>query len=215
MGYDIKKIKKIKAELTRKLKAGTSKADVIVNMDSKKERISIKKYSASFNQIDKRWADNYVSLWEIPSNTLNALKKYSGEKGFQPSDFLDDSEVAKLKDSRRFFMDELPINEKKSIIDFFTKKLNQVVSDLLKGRGENCADWLLVVKYDDNNSIETSKIIPIDKAIDYYSQGGISISSKGVIKIGKITLQRKGGDAGRKTAQMLQFKFSPNDVLNL
>ena len=35
------------------------------------------------------------------------------------------------------------------------------------------------------------------------------IKKKGCLRIGKITVRRKGGDGGRKTAQMLQFKIDP------
>ena len=31
----------------------------------------------------------------------------------------------------------------------------------------------------------------------------------GNLRIGRITMQRKGGDAGRATAKMLQFKINP------
>ena len=31
----------------------------------------------------------------------------------------------------------------------------------------------------------------------------------GSLKVGKITMQRKGGDAGRESAKMLQFKINP------
>lgn len=32
------------------------------------------------------------------------------------------------------------------------------------------------------------------------------------LKIGKITMQRKGGDNGRETAKMLQFKINPAEL---
>ena len=48
--------------------------------------------------------------------------------------------------------------------------------------------------------------------MNYYSQGGVSITSSGNIRIGKITIQRKGGDNGRPTANMLQFKLDPTEL---
>ncbi|MCE2498670.1 MAG: hypothetical protein J4F28_06760 [Nitrosopumilaceae archaeon] len=42
-----------------------------------------------------------------------------------------------------------------------------------------------------------------------------SITQRGNLKLGKITIQRKGGDAGQDTAQMLQFKFSPKDLFGI
>lgn len=39
--------------------------------------------------------------------------------------------------------------------------------------------------------------------------GDIRITSQGSLKIGNIGMQRKGGDNGRETAKMLQFKIDP------
>ena len=214
MGFNPSKIISLKAILTRSLGAGTGKSDLIVNIDGKIEGISIKRFSASFNQIDKRWADNYVQLWNIPNPVLRGLKKYAGQKGFQPINFLQTSEIQQLKDARRFYMDELPVKECNEILKFIESNLKIIIKDLLKGRGETSANWLLVVKHENQKFID-SKIISIDKAKDHYSKGGVALSKKGVIKLGKITLQRKGGDGGRETAQMLQFKFSPKEVFDL
>ncbi|WP_078214738.1 hypothetical protein [Bacillus mycoides] len=35
------------------------------------------------------------------------------------------------------------------------------------------------------------------------------MTRSGSLRIGRITIQRKGGDAGRETARMLQFKINP------
>ena len=56
---------------------------------------------------------------------------------------------------------------------------------------------------------------PINKVINHYLIGEVQITKKGNLKIGKITMQRKGGDGGRPTANMLQFKFNPNEVFNI
>ena len=45
--------------------------------------------------------------------------------------------------------------------------------------------------------------------LNLFGNGNVEITKQGSIKIGKITIQRKGGDGGRKTAQMLQFKINP------
>ncbi len=41
------------------------------------------------------------------------------------------------------------------------------------------------------------------------------VCQQGNIKIGNITMQRKGGDSGRKTAQMLQFKRNPAELFDI
>ena len=50
---------------------------------------------------------------------------------------------------------------------------------------------------------------PVDHVIKFYSEGPVVVTSAGNLKIGRITMQRKGGDAGRESAKMLQFKINP------
>ena len=52
---------------------------------------------------------------------------------------------------------------------------------------------------------------PINEVINFYS-GNVEFSPQGSLKIGKITMQRKGGDGGRDTAKMLQFKINPCEL---
>ena len=32
-----------------------------------------------FNQIDKRWVDKYVQMWDIPEQVVSILERYTGE----------------------------------------------------------------------------------------------------------------------------------------
>ena len=52
----------------------------------------------------------------------------------------------------------------------------------------------------------------INHVINHYSNGDVIISPKGSLRIGRIGMQRKGGDAGRHTANMLQFKINPAEL---
>ena len=56
---------------------------------------------------------------------------------------------------------------------------------------------------------------PINFVINYFGSGDIVITKMGNIKIGRITMQRKGGDAGRKKSNMLQFKINPAELFNV
>ncbi|VEG85476.1 R.HinP1I restriction endonuclease [Campylobacter upsaliensis] len=40
-------------------------------------------------------------------------------------------------------------------------------------------------------------------------------SPQGSLKIGKVTMQRKGGDGGKESAKMLQFKIDPCKLLHI
>jgi dissimilatory sulfite reductase (desulfoviridin) alpha/beta subunit len=48
-----------------------------------------------------------------------------------------------------------------------------------------------------------------EDVIKFYGEGTVVITRNGNLKIGGITMQRKGGDGGRETAKMLQFKINP------
>lgn len=205
MGYELKEIEKVVAvQIT-----GSHKTDVQVEIFIflKKgkgiENISIKLVSnpQGFNQIDKRWVDKYVELWNMPANISNNLKKFTGEiKPENPSP----------KDNRRIFLDELAQKEQDEIINFFEKNKILIVTDLFRGRDNFPASWLLI--YQKNINLWT--LLPMSYVMNFYGNGPVVITDQGSMKIGKIGMQRKGGDNGRKTATMLQFKINPCDIVN-
>ncbi len=160
---------------------------------------NIYKHSTVFNQIDKRWIDKYVDMWNIPLNITNALKLFTGE--IKPS-------KTGLRDKRRMYFDEMDIKTQKEIIKFFTKNKILILSDIIKGNDEFSASWLMVVwkKVDSNPEWV---IQDINYVLNFFGNGNVSITERGNLKIGKVTMQRKGGDAGRNTANMLQFKMNP------
>ena len=87
-----------------------------------------------------------------------------------------------------------------------------IVTDILKGRGQFAADWMLVTRYDRKKDETSWVLADINKAMSIFGEGDVKISPRGSIAIGKITLQRKGGDGGRETGKMLQFKIKPCDL---
>lgn len=163
------------------------------------ENISIKLVSnpQGFNQIDKRWVDNYVDLWNIPTNIVKALKLFTGE--IQPTRTLE------LKDSRRMFFTEMTEEVQKSVLEFFKANKIMIVSDILKGRDRFAAEWFLV-------ALKTKglwSLKSINEVLNIFGNGDVVISKQGSLRIGKIGMQRKGGDGGRPSANMLQFKINP------
>ncbi len=54
----------------------------------------------------------------------------------------------------------------------------------------------------------------INHAMNVFADGPVRITNKGSLKIGKITVQRKGGDSGRESAKMLQFKINPVELFS-
>ncbi len=218
MGYGLKKIKKVKAEILHGHKTDVQiKVTITLKNLISVQNLSIKKANsdADYNQIDKRWVKNYTALWEIPENIVTLLKIFCGE--ISPSELLKEGKITQkkydnLRDKRRFFMDEFEDKHKKAIIGFFTKNKLLIITDIIKGRGKFAADWMLVTRYNTKEDETTWVLADINKAMSIFGEGEVKISPRGSISIGRVTLQRKGGDGGRKTGNMLQFKIRPCDL---
>ncbi len=108
-------------------------------------------------------------------------------------------------------MTELSKTEQEKVINWIAQNRILITTDILKGRGEFSAEWVLVAQKVDNNSKWALK--NINEVLQHYSQGNVVITPRGSVKIGRITMQRKGGDNGRETANMLQFKIDPTELL--
>lgn len=207
MGYDHANIEHLCAQTTRKM-GYMNKADVLVLVEDQVEWVSVKKFTASFNQIDKRWVDKYAENWHMPQNIVDILKKYCGEEGYRPTDLHDET-----ADPRRYKMNELSAEERQKVSDFLAANQKKISRDVISGSGKASAKWMLIVE-ERNDSPYQSAIIPISQVIRFCA-GDCSITKKGNLKLGRLTIQRKGGDGGEKTAQMLQFKFSPKDLFGM
>lgn len=209
MGYDFNDIEYVKAEKVR----GQYKADIQVRVritiklksqeDLQNLQVKLVSNPRGFNQIDKRWIDKYVELWNIPSDIVKILKLFTGET--KPT-------AKNLKDSRRILLTEMSENDQDKIIKFFTENKILIISDVLKGRGEFSADWVLVILKVNSESKWTLK--SINEVMNVFGKGDIKITQRGSLNIGKIGMQRKGGDGGRDTAKMLQFKINPVELFN-
>ena len=223
MGYEIKDIKSVNAIVLSKHKTDVQvQIKLIINLSDGicTENLSLKKANldAGYNQVDKRWVDSYKSLWNFSDFVSNALKKFTGE--ISPNDLLQKGDISQefyntINDKRRFKMYELTENERNCIIDFFTNNRIMVVTDLFKGRDKIPPTWMMVTRYDTSEKVTTWILTPINIAMNFFGEGDVKISKSGSLSIGKITMQRKGGDNGRKTAQMLQFKINPNLLFDL
>ena len=204
MGYTIKEIEYVKAVKV----GGNYKTDVQVQVTIKLkkaidcENLSIKLASNSqgFNQIDKRDISKYVQMWNITKDVEEILELFTGKN--KPLNNIE------LKDSRRTLLSEKSRQDQEKIINFFSKNKILVISDILKGRDKFSADWMLVILKKDKNSFKWA-LKDINTVMNTFGQGDVRITEQGSLKIGKIGMQRKGGDAGRESAKMLQFKINP------
>ena len=198
MGYKVADIESVKAT-----KPHGEKADVEITVKtiggSRTDGISIKLVSSpnGFNQIDKRWLSHYASMWKMPSAVYLGLKLFVGET----------PPVRPGRTAGRMYLNELEPEARAAIISFFELHKDAIVSDLFQGDGPHAAGWVMVAfKATDKTRWTLWRVADV---IRFYSQGPVAITSGGNLKIGRITMQRKGGDAGRDTAKMLQFKINP------
>lgn len=73
-----------------------------------------------------------------------------------------------------------------------------ILSDIIKGRGKFSAEWFLVLLKEKGSKFKWS-LRPINEVINLYD-GDIIVSKRGSLHLGKVTIQRKGGDNGRDAA---------------
>ncbi|MCP5064123.1 MAG: type II restriction endonuclease [Ignavibacteriae bacterium] len=157
-----------------------------------------------FNQIDKRWVDKYVEMWSIPNDIIKLLKKYTGE--LKPT-------IKNPKDNRRTFVNEFSKVNQNLLLKWLENNKTLIVNDIIKGRGKFSAEWMLVAQKIDINARWILK--PINVVVNHFGNGDVVVTKQGNIKIGRITMQRKGGDGGRETAKMLQFKINPAELFEI
>jgi hypothetical protein len=204
MGYVTKEIEYVKAVKI----AGNYKTDVQVQVTIKLkeaidcENLSVKLVSnpQGFNQIDKREIKKYVEMWNIPKDVETILRLFTGKT--EPKN------KKELKDPRRMLLIEMPQGDQDKILNFFNRNKILIISDVIKGRDKFAADWMLVILKKDSKSYEWV-LKNINDVMNLFGQGDVRITRQGSLKIGEIGMQRKGGDGGRESAKMLQFKINP------
>lgn len=187
------------------------KPDLQVNVTSRtkgfsQNRISIKLVSnlSGSNQIDKRWVETYVQMWNIPDNVASLIKQFTAEESLS---------ISGTRSNKRVYLNEIGLPEQNLVTSFFTMNKQIVLSDIFKGKQPYMADWMMVAQKVSANSRWTIKTM--DVAINYFGSGIIQITPQGGLAIGKVRVQRKGGDGGRPTANKLQFKINPAELFNI
>ncbi len=207
MSYDLNEIEYVKA-----LVLSGYKADVNVQVQIKlkdivdTENIQVKLVSnkKGFNQVDKRWLAHYKEMWEMPDHVYELLQYFTGERI---------PYKANTKDRRRMFLNEMEQEMQNTILQWFAENKTLILSDIIKGRGQFSAEWVLVAQKVESDSRWVLK--NINEVLQHYANGEVIVSPRGSITLGKVLIQRKGGDGGRDTAKMLQFKLDPTSLFDM
>ena len=111
------------------------------------------------------------------------------------------------------FLNEFTYSESKNLVDFIEKNKILIISDVLKGEGyHKASDWYLTIHKSESDKIRWS-LEPVNKVMNALGNGEVKITKRGNLKIGKITLQRRGGKTFTNCANHLQFKINPLDLI--
>lgn len=182
---------------------GVQKGDVELNLsDGTSIEVSIKKSTADFSQLDRRWLSSLVSSINVPNNIatkiqegLDSMRLKKGEQQLILSKYKDDI-ITFFQNNIKKFMDEM-----------FTRQDSKVS---------------LLVVY--NADTMTWYLLHMSDVLAFASTQTVDVSNRGVLKFGDfITMQRKGGDGNvtrvPKTdpthpSNQLQIKIKPLQIVN-
>lgn len=206
MNYNLDEVEYVSATVIHGYKADVNvKVQIKFKNAFDVQNIQVKLVSnrKGFNQVDKRWLKSYKEMWNIPNDVYKLLQYFVGELPPYRQG---------TKDKRRMFLNEFTPQEIDIIIKWFKENKTLIVSDVLRGRGEFCAEWVLVAQKINSDARWVLK--NINEVMQHYSKGEVEMTPRGSINLGRILIQRKGGDNGRDTAKMLQFKIDPTELFD-
>jgi len=213
MMYDLKEITSVNAtgigEKGYKADVNITIKVIIKKKSKEKELVCVENVQVKlvsnekgFNQVEKRKVEGYIKNWHIQPDIEELLKLYDGELPPRLGS----------KNPKRMFVNEFTPQEQDKLISFFQKNIIMIIGDIIRGRGRFSAEWTLVI-----NKSEDYKwvLLAVNEAISIYAGDcKADITKQGNIRLGNITLQRKGGDNGAPSANMLQFKADPMILFN-
>jgi hypothetical protein len=169
--------------------------------------ISMKTYKpeVSFSQANRGPLGTFVEELGISYGVAETLRAF----------------VVKNHDGDRTMLNEASGSEQAELLKFFELYQRQIISHVLRGKAKAAlkADWLLLHETKDADWMskvgnrEFWHLYPMAQVIDCCCSEAPSITKAGNLTLGLgLTLQRKGGDGGAKTANDLQFKLNPKRI---
>lgn len=180
---------------------GTTKTDITDG----NLKIQVKKHKENqFGQIDRHYLSYFFE--KIPELTKH--KKLL--EGMCCLPLLDNQKCDKSKNIIKLSSKNYTNQELNDLITDLNKEKNKVIQYALLGYDNNYKpDILLGIEYDKENNRNKMIFYKMNEVIKYLNTQEFKIRKSGtVIELGDtFTLQRKGGDSGKKTANHLQFKL--------
>lgn len=202
------------ATYSAKSPENNEKADVLIYPSRKPERIdaslSIKTYrpDVSFGHVNRGSIESYAKVFKFPGDIVTTFKKYL-QKG-------PNGERTKFK--------KMPPEESGKVFRFLRSIQADIIRYIFCGAAdsEQKADWILLHSYTDENwrskvgRRDNWRLYKLEDVIKACCSLDPQPSPRGDLVIGSgVTAQRKGADKTDKRANDLQFKMSPNKIIEL
>ena len=182
---------------------GNNKVDIQSN--DGKFKAQVKKYKAKqFQQLDRHWIDTIIINIPELNDIKNILKNLCEIPLMENNKEIDKNKNRIVLSNNNYSVDEL----NKFLIVLNNNK-TKILEFIFYGKNKDCfPEYLIGVEYIDN---KRSNLIffKIKDIISYLNKLKFEIKkNKTVISLGNvITIQRKGGDGGKKSSNQLQFKI--------
>ena len=190
------------------------KPDLIIHSektdDAAAQGISLKSYKkgVSFCQANRGKLETFIHDLDIPVDVSETLRLFT------------------IKDpkGKRVMLNKAPQDKQKALLSFFTKSQKVIIAHVLQGKFHASlkANWMLfhetmVGTWDKNVGNKNFwRLYPMEMIIDTCCSSQPTFSKKGNLILGiGLTLQRKGGDNGKETANDLQFKINPIQIIKV
>lgn len=209
MGHDLENISSVIAKKV----PGTVKPDIMVSVVSpgytEYHRISCKRVEkkANYNHLCRKSVSKYADQWGFDEQVGDLLKAFTGE--IPGNNFLRSGVTP--RDHRRLFMHEMNDAAQACVVEFFQHNVHNVVKEIFLGTDrDEIPQWMLFTYIDETGDC-SYHIYPMQQVVDFYTgDAQVSLTSRGNLSIGKVTLQRKGGTGNPFD---MQFKFRPRSFL--
>jgi hypothetical protein len=204
-----------------------AKTDIVITRNGKSTLISVKEFDVKFdyNHVERHYMDFYAQKWLMPQNVYVSLKQFVGEINEQGAPISIErlereaerlcTSPGKLSKKRRIFINQMNYQTRETIKEFFRSKKVEILKDAFIN-DENI-EFFIVVKREGDTA--HYYVLPTKDVLNVYSAGDVIITPRGSLQIGKVVLQRKGGDhrtnGGRVdvVASQLQFKIKPSECI--
>jgi hypothetical protein len=207
----------------------TAKADIAIKHNGKQILISVKEFDADikfdYNHVERNYVDFYAQKWSMPREVYVALKRFVGEVDVQGNpisieDLQKEAQLlgtspGKLSKERKIPLSQMDDKTIESIKRFFSENKMKILKDVFIN-DENIEIFIIVKR---QKGMIYYYVLPTKDVLNIYSEGDVKVTSKGNLLIGRVTLQRKGGDHHTASgwvdtsASQLQFKIKPSECI--